>query len=369
MTGIIEGFVLGLLGFAPFVHANLLIQLAGITGLAGVCVFAGVHLVSSVFPAVLFASPFGAHAAATAESRSSKPGEALRVMFHALFWGLLFAVCLAPFVFAFAPAAYAGFKPFAGHVLLLVALLFLSTQRSFFAFLCFALSGCLGFLVFSTPLVAEPLFPLLSGLFAVPALLAGNAFVKSGSDSFPLALVFIAALLGAFSPFLPAVSPALLAGAAFLFLGGAPFLAFATSLAASKGFYDLAFARLVGVARSGAAVVVREAPLGSAWETGAAFCVGAFACLALSLALLPWLSKQLERVRLGSFNLFFLAFLFFANLALGGPNAVFVLGAASAVGLLPVAFGVARANSMGALLVPSLLYFYGLDALALAVLY
>ena len=105
------------------------------------------------------------------------------------------------------------------------------------------------------------------------------------------------------------------------------------------------------------------------WLAGVSFATAAFAALAIALALFKPLCRALSRVRMRSFKYFFLLFIVCANALLGGFEALFILGVASCVGVLPLALGVPRSNAMGALIAPSLLHAFSLSALLLGLLY
>ncbi len=377
----LEGFLLGLTGFVPFAHVNLLLGFLGDVGIAFVAALAGSHLVFEAFPAILFALPSSAHSVSVLPGHqlvlAGQGFKALRATLYSAFYALLAAILFAPIAFALVPLLFDSIRPLIGYALLaLVALFYFRQEARLRGFFVFALSGSLGFLVFSVPLVAEPLFPLLSGLFAVPSLLysIGSEWPKVFEDArfeLPKRFALAGAVIGALSPLVPAVNPALLAGAAFLFLESKPiaFLSLSSGLAVSKAFYDLAYSQLVGVARSGAAAALLSAPVKDAWLAGVSFATAAFAALAIALALFKPLCRALSQVRMRSFNYFFLLFIVCANALLGGFEALFILGIASCIGVLPLALGVPRSNAMGALIAPSLLHAFALSALLLGLLY
>lgn len=377
----LEGFALGLTGFVPFAHVNLLLGFLNGVGISFVAALAGSHLVFEAFPAVLFALPSQAHSVSVLPGHrlvlQGKAFKALRATLYSAFYALLAAVLLAPVAFVAVPLLFNSVRPLTGYLLLsLVALFYFRQEARLRGLLVFVLSGALGFLVFSIPLVAEPLFPLLTGLFAVPSLLysVGSEWPRVFEDErlrLPKRFALAGALIGALSPLVPAVNPALLAGVAFLFLESEPvaFLSLSSGLAVSKGFYDLVYSQLVGAARSGAAAALLLVPVKDAWLAGVSFAAAAFAALAIALALFKPLCRALSRVRMRSFNYFFLLFIVLANALLGGFEALFVLGVASCVGVLPLALGVPRSNAMGALIAPSLLYAFALSAPLAGLLY
>lgn len=381
MLDFLEGFALGLTGLVPFLHTNFLVQFAGSAELVFVSALASSHLVFEAFPTVLFALPSVGHNVAALPGHQlalqGRAFTALRAMLHSVFFGAAFAVAFLPLWLVAAPLALPLAQQFSGYALLvLLALFYLSESKPLTAMLVFLLSGALGFLVFSTPLLAEPLFPLLSGLFAVPALLYSMgsewpALREGEAFELPLLLVFLGALLGSLSPFLPAVNPALLASVAFLFLESAPlsFLCLASALAASKNVFDLVSSQTLGVARSGAAAAIAAAPLKDPVVVAVASFASVCAALAVAFIVFKPLALAARRVPMRSFNAFFVVFLAIANFLLAGWAGVFVLAVAACVGVLPIALAVRRSNAVGCLIFPSLAHFFALDAVLLAWLY
>ncbi|HLD75995.1 MAG TPA: hypothetical protein VI874_03180, partial [Candidatus Norongarragalinales archaeon] len=128
---------------------------------------------------------------------------------------------LAPAFILIWPALYAWVGPWTGPVLVGVILIaWVQDGFSVKALGVFLGSGLLGATVFGLPL-QDPLFPLLSGLFCVPALLVSGDWreaVFTTAPSWKLSHAFLATVLSGFSVLLPALSPAFIGALAYFFI-------------------------------------------------------------------------------------------------------------------------------------------------------
>ena len=366
---VILGFLAGLIGLLPFLHLNFLISFAGPFGVLFVSAFGFASIVFSFVPGVFFGIPSDASGIAVLPSQEmARKGEglkALRLLVLSFFFGLIASVALLPLFWFLLPIISLAIKPFLGFVLLAVVLVFfLVNGVSFYAFFAFLLSGLLGLAVFNLPLL-DSLFPLLAGLFGLPALLFSfdekdgkPPVVKGGFLEVSLPLVLAGSLLGAFSVLLPALSPSFLASFAFLFLENSPesFLVLTGAIASSKAFFDLVSVFLLGKARSGFAAFFLGKQAGfidvaSAGLFGA--CAAVLAVLFFGNRLVFSFGEKFKKI------IFLLVVLgvFFTSGALG----LTVLLAATLVGLVPLVYGIDRANCVGALILPALLFAFGIS--------
>ena len=379
------GLAAGFSALVPFIHANLVLQFSG-------KFFSGWS--AAVFAVVLsfsrlcwesFASVFFAVASPN-QGASVLPGHrlalegkgvaAVSVMLRSFLLSLFFCVLLLPVAFLLMPFLRGFLMP--AIPFLLLGLFFLlvfseAAEKRFSAVLVFLLSGLLGFSLFSFPTVKEPLFPLLTGLFAFPALFTA----AQNEEKIPLQkkfffsispkLVFAGCLLGFFSGLLPAITPAFLASAAFFFFEASPFhfLSLNAAIVFSKLFYDFVSVATIGKARSGAAAVVMQSAGTMQFQDVLVLLFLGVAAFLLHYFLVRFksaaLADKISRLDHGRLNSFLFLFLAFSILLVSGPFGLFVSATAACVGLLPVLLGTKRAYSTGALIVPALLYYSGLN--------
>ncbi|PIO05902.1 hypothetical protein COT29_03670 [Candidatus Micrarchaeota archaeon CG08_land_8_20_14_0_20_59_11] len=375
LAGTIIGFLAGLL---PFLHTNLLLQfLPAVPALEGsvfVVALAFAHLVSETLPAVFFALPSAGQSASVLPAQElSLRGEgakALKLMLHGLFGGMAAALVLLPLAWFGVPLLYGAAKPLTWALLSGIVIASLWRDKEWKAAVVFALSGIFGFLVFSTPLLREPLFPLLTGLFGIPSLLnamRGERKAPKQKDckevKVGIPLVAVGAIAGVFSPLLPALNPAFLSAAAFMALGewsGEGFLVLSSSVMASKMVADFAGVSMLGKARSGAAAAVQEL-LGrpDAAQMGMMLGAAAFA-LCVSVAALLAAYRLFVGIRMGrKAYASLLVLIVLAVFAFEGTGGLFVCGVAAAIGVMPILSGTRRSYSMGALILPAILWSLG----------
>ncbi|MFA6049400.1 MAG: tripartite tricarboxylate transporter permease [Candidatus Micrarchaeia archaeon] len=376
------GVLAGLSGAVPFLHANLVLQsVQGILPAFALAVFA-VSICFSRLCFEAFSSTFllipseSSGATLLAGNRMARQGlgiEAVEIASRSFALALAASALILPIYLDFSGAAYSAIRPLALLLLALVVFSNIFSERSpgavARAFLVFALSGLVGFFALAET-GNSALFPLLSGLFGFSSILACGASRGLGRQEAcgsppPLhAEVFAGVALGAFSCFLPAMSPAFLAAFAFHFFEGKNergFIALNSGIVASKALFDFAALVSFGKARSGAAVAA--APAVSGGQIGiaeiAAVALFSFAVsLALFRALLPRMLSAADKLseNAGAFSALLFSGLFAAVFLLSGGSGLLVAGIATAAGLLPFLFGVRRSHSMGALIVPAMVF-------------
>lgn len=379
----LEGFGLGGLGLAPFMHTNLVLEMfppgAGWIGAVFAASLAFSHAAFEAIPAVFFGIPTADMAvSALPAHRMALDGKAmlaLGIITSSLVLGVLAAILLLPFALAFIPLAYQSVRPVTAPLLTLVVLGMFVGERSIKGAiggaLVFVLSGTLGVLALQTPVVdGDALFALLSGLFGFPALLASwgseNASVDTGLKTvarIPLRFVLAGAIGGALSGLVPAVSAVMVSALLFIFLEGSTreFLTLNSALAGSRLVFDTLATQTIGKARTGGAYAVLTA-LGPNDPLGLSIAIGMGVAALIGAALITgliarqagrWLSRPAVNKRLVTM-VFAITLLSIA--VRGGPAGLLVAATGAAVGSLPLLLGVKRSNAMGALVLPAILY-------------
>ena len=380
ITEFFQGLALGATGLIPFFHTNLVIELFKPSGslLVAATALSFSHLVFESIPAIFLFTPTDSQPVSSIPAHNlameGKALYALKLVLFALFASVLFSILLLPFFSIILPPIFYAVKPYAGLALIaVVAIVFFQEHKSNsianFAALFF-LSCLLGKIVFDTPL-QNPLFPLLTGLFAAPVLLESifsnqskKAEFKEQDDSFPkisFKLVFAGVLLGALSGLLPALSPSAIAAVAYLFFSTQPatFLVLSTSIVCSKLFYDFFYSIFLHKARSASAALLLNAKLSNPdfllLEITAVAAIAACSLILLLSAkkLLLFFNKMGEKVFSTAILALILLWLSYSQGALG----LLALTACALVGLLAGQYGVKKSACTGALIIPTILYF------------
>ncbi len=344
----------------------------------------GVRMALQFLPSILIGVPEGdTQISLLPGQRMRKEGrglEAIAVCAFSVVLAVAAALVLSPLIMPFMPATFAFVKPLTGWLLAVaVAALLLDereARRICLAAVVFFLAGTLGAVTWNLPLL-DPLFALFVGFFTMPALLHGE---RIGGEDKGLAqkteslrirpllpYILLGVVLGGLADLLPGLStPAQIAVFAALFVPldePARFLSLVAAIEASHTAFALTSSATVGVARVGViAMVAQNSPIRPA-DLPALMGVFAFSVGAGALALL-WIGKRVMKhwqkidwTSLGRMLATYLVFVIFIN---DGWLGVLTLATATAIGMLPAAWGVRRTHVMGALILPAMLHAFGM---------
>ncbi len=373
------GFVLGFAGLVAFLHTNSILQLSsqflpqGFSKAVFASSLSFSKLVFELIPTIFFFIPSFSYGVSILPAQKlfyeGKGLFALKTILASFFHSMVFSILLLPLVLLSLPVLNSFVSPIVGWILLLVvaASLFSKEKRwaSVFAFL---LSGALGLVLFSKPLLQEPLFPLLSGLFGIPAIFFSLNSRKppqredAGMVRVDLKIVFMGVGLGALSGLLPAMSPVFLVSLLFLVLeplGESVFIQASASTLVSKTFFDFVAFNAIGKARSGA-VAFASSELADGGNLLLALTAGA-ASLFLAIALMLLLYRRFSALSLlggNGVSLAVLALVFGAVFYFNGFLGLFVLAVSACVGVCTNFLGVNKTTLLGALLLPSLAFYF-----------
>ncbi len=400
----IEGFLIGLLtgialgtvsGLVPGVHANTVASL--LLGVQGALIaFFGPHTVAISMFAALITHTFidiipstflGIPDADTAIS--VLPAHALCIEGHgqeavrisAL--GSAGAVAASMPVFAIFFCLLPEVQPYIdwwiGIILLFVAgLLIVYSDSPGWSLAVFSVSGLLGAFTFHFSYLAwhlcgssSLLMPLLSGLFGISVLLTSShgrmprqEFDGIGMDGRALAKhTGLGTLAGAVVGWLPGLSNA--TANAVLSLGvdyGSErrgYIAATSAANTANAFLGLAALFALGRTRNGVMVALASQdlpPLTLLLCTGAAAALIAY----LLTVLLSGASHHLEGFDMRRMNRCVIAFIVLLSFVLTGPFGLFILVLATLTGLVPTIVNIRRVACMGAVMLPIMLYSFGL---------
>jgi len=238
-----------------------------------------------------------------------------------------------------------------------------------------ALAGGFGLLTLPSSAFADPLFPAITGLFGVAGLLNG----LRGENRVPEQLDGISPLkpknlleggvLGSLAAGIVALLPAIGPGEASYLLmklfkktSASLYLIIVGCINAANLLFSFLFLYLLGKTRTGAAAALERLGLLDAPTlvavTGASLvsaAAGAWLCLWLAKAA----AKKISQVNYRSLNAGVICFLGAIVFLLQGLPGLLVLVVGTAIGLVPLAFGVRRAHAMSYLMVPTLAYYLG----------
>lgn len=397
LLGIGAGVVTGLL---PSLHPNTVLfislpfyiesKLPALSFLSFAVGLSVTHTFLDFIPSVLLGAPDpGTALSILPGHRYMLQGKAYKAIKLTVFGGVfasLISLALLPLLFFLIPPLYDSITPYL-HLVLIIVLSFLlygeqGRTKRLSSLLILLLSGLLGVGVFSSPLANQNyiLFSVFSGLFGVPTLVISSRSErevpvqeseveiepkKSCKASF---YGFISGLIAGMLPGLGSSQSAFLVRRIKKF----PLRDFITALGGintTNILFSVLALYLIGKPRSGAALIVRD--ILADFSFYHVFLVLGLSVLTLSLAapltlvLAKKAIKVIRRFDYRKLAYLVLAVIFSGTFVLNGWFGFLVLITSSSIGFLTLFLGTRRGYCMGALLVPTILYYAGYSLPAL----
>ncbi len=414
LVALVLALVLGLLaGLLPGLHPNsvgaiLINALGNDPVLPFVLVFMlGMHSVLEFLPSIFLGVPDADTEISVLPGRrmflEGKATEAMLICAVSAVLAAGGALLLSPMTMAVLPAIFVAVKPWTGWLLVAaVAALLLSEWKREknkndmaaqsevllgkikhvgLALLVFVLAGALGSMALNGPM-PDPLFALFVGFFTMPTLLGTGEEAKADGAGGPaeirqqpvhllkldfLPFVLVGLVLGGLADLLPGIStPAQIAVFASLLVpveDARHFIALVAAIAASHAAFALTAAASIGVTRVGAVALANSVMPIRAGDLP--LLMGAFAlAVGLGALVMMGLGQKLARywkeIDLKMLGRLLAVYLVCAVGLTDGWMGLAVLATATAIGVLPLLWGVRRTHVMGAIIGPSLLHAFGI---------
>jgi len=251
--------------------------------------------------------------------------------------------------------------------------------------LIFLLSGFWGLLVLNLRFLPSDkvMFPLLSGLFGLSTLLISlkekshlpqqskDEKIKISKKKLLIGIVS-GSIFGIVAGFLPAIGVSQTAIISQAFTGlteTRAFLVLVSSIVIANEIFSLSSLYLVSNPRSGASVALQK--LVPNFDSNMFYLViGSFAISFGFAAIVVWfiskvIYKKLVKIDYEKVNIFVILLLSFLVFVFTGISGLFVFFVSGALGFLTASIGVRRSTCMAVLLLPSFLFFSGLEPLIL----
>lgn len=400
LLGTLAGVILGILsGLIPGLHTNTFaaaisaasVPLALVFGADGICCLLIscmiVHTFLDAVPSTFIGVPDVDTVLSVLPAHqlylSGKGEEAVRLSALGSLWGFVYAIPLFAAFYFVLPMFQTEIDWAIGLVILTAAgLLIVFSKTPFWALLMFLVSGLLGvfsmrFSYFSFGVfgAGEVLLPLLTGLFGIPALLhALRANPAYAEQSFSGIFVskketavntikgtFAGAIVGWLPGFSSGTANALLAfhRSGDYELNPRGYLLSTSAANTANAVLGLAALYAVGRMRSGALAAVAEFPLPNIFMLLAA--AGASAAAAYMLTVLfSKTGKYIAKVNQKMLSASVLIFLIILTAVFCGPFGLMILILSTAVGWIPAKLGIPRLYCMGAIMLPVMLFSFGL---------
>ncbi len=388
--GIIFGVVAGLM---PGLHPNNTIPIiVGMSflfsplGAAIVLVSSGIiNIFVNFIPSIILGAPEDGTVLSVLPGHKmlmeGRGFEAIKLSVLGGLGGILFSILILP-VFAFTiPPVYELIRPHIHFILIPAVVWMLWSEKKYgklFAILTFFASGFLGLIVLDYSDAA--LFPLLSGLFGLPTLLIAIWSKTSLPKVFEereqkmktrelLKSISIGSIGGIIAGLLPGLGSAQSTALTQQVFrekdrDGRKFLISIGAVSSSDLVYSLLALYLIGNPRSGIAVAVSKLI-----EVGFNELLMLISVIIISTGLGVFLTLKLTRISLkflkqlnySKLCLWTLIFIYILIFIFSGPLGLIIGTISMFIGLIPNYTNIRRTHSMGCLLLPTILWFTGIN--------
>ncbi|MBI5355259.1 MAG: tripartite tricarboxylate transporter permease [Candidatus Aenigmarchaeota archaeon] len=374
------GILLGVFtGLMPGIHVNtvsallLAVPFAPLNFAALVLALTVTHTFFDFIPSVYLGAPEEETALSVLPGHKmllqGRGYEAIALSASGALGGIVLMVLFLPLILITMPSLYGIVSQHIGFLVFLVAL-FMVRENTIKAVVVFLLAGYLGmaFLDYSENI----LLPILTGLFAIPSLIESlktETSIPIQSDELGLdkKVIFQGSLAGFLSGIvvgiLPGIGSSTAASLTQEISKEEGFLASLGAIATSSSLMSIISLYLIGKTRSGAAAAIKQVMnIGLndvLFLVFLALVVGVVA-FAGSLATARVFWRVLRKVEYRKLSLGTIALLATLTLALTGINGLLVLVLSSAVGQLAPRWGLKRSLNMGVLMVPTMVYYFGM---------
>jgi len=387
------GIVLGVLtGLLPGLHPNtvfvLVLSLATLfTGFPVICtlVFIISLSVSNVFldfiPSILFGAPDPDSCLSVLPGHQMlMTGRGYEAVFLSAMGGLgatLLTIATLPLLLLAIPGIYSQIHPFI-HVLLIavVGWMVWTERKRGWALLVFLLAGLFGMITLNTLPSNLSMFPALTGLFGFSGLIVSfygksklpeqkkTARMQLGSMK-GAAAGWLAGMLAGLLPGIGSSQAAVVTSQAFR-TKTKDFLVSLGGINAANIIFTLVAFYTLGKTRSGAVSAIAQlTPSISINELTllmAAALMTALLSVVLTLKAAGIVTTRIHSISYRKLNLSIIIFLLAAVAILTGPLGLLVSLAGTLLGIAAIKLGIKRSHMMGFLILPTILYFSGLEA-------
>jgi putative membrane protein len=382
ITGLLPGVHINLVSVLLFSVSPFLLRYVDVLCLCSFIVsMAVMHSFLDVVPSILLGAPDSEEGAMLLPGHrlllEGRGFEAIKLTLIGSLFCLLISVALLPLLLRLMVFIDKPLSKYMGVVLgMLVIFLLMRDSRRWKNLLVFLLSGVLGLIVLNTALLKDPLFPLLSGLFGISALISGlSAKIKIPEQKDTDSVwdikrsTFAKSLLGGsfagvITAFFPGIGPAQGAALSTTFLkdlGDEGYLVLVGGIGTVNFVMSLVALFAISKARNGAVLVVMEL-VGSISEfqlflllAVSIFVAGV--AMIISLRISKVFAEYIVKIDYQATSVAVILFVVFLVFVMTGWVGLLVLAVSTSLGILISYWEVARSHSMGCLILPVLLFF------------
>jgi len=389
---IIIGIILGTItGLTPGIHINLIaaIVMAGSSRLLEYfpALYIGTTLISmavthtflDIIPTTFLGAADSDNALTLLPSHrllmEGRGLESIKLAIFGSFFGLVAIIILTPVIIGHITAAYEIIKDYIQYILIGISIIIIKKSKEpKIAILVFILSGVLGVVVFSLKTLEQPLFPLLSGLFGISALILGikNKInipeqikdLKLNIDNLKIFTnIIVSCIASLFTSFLPGLTSShttAVASAINEIKDEKDYIIVNSAINTISMFLSLIALYSIDKARSGVIVtlsnIMSVGKLQILYFTAVCL-ITAFIAIFLTLKLERIFSKFMPRLNYKRLCSCIIGFLLILTILISGGIGIIVLVISTCVGIFCLLTNIERIHLMGTLILPVILYF------------
>ena len=376
----IIGLLLGIIsGIVPGIHPNLIALLVAGTLLENreiiIFVAAMSYTFLSTIPTIYLSAPDADSALSLHPSQkyavNGRAHEAVILILIGTLISLSFMMALMPLFKKILKPFYHSIENLIPFLLLITALfLILHQNKKIMAAIIFVLSGALGYAALNINLT-DPLLPLFTGLFGIPALIVGmqstnvrQKITQPKLSKKSLKIILVSLFYGSFFSFLPSLGPAQAATVQTHFSKNTSkkdFLILMGCLSTINTIFSIVTLMELNAARNGAIAIIRD--LGSIDlkmlnDLLAISLIIAFPSTLLCLCISRGFIRIKNSVNQKMLSRIIILFLFSITLLISHLPGIMLLIFATVLGYLPYKINVTKTTLMGSLMIPTMIFYF-----------
>jgi putative membrane protein len=380
-TGLIPGIHTNLISMSLISISPILLKITSpLTLVAFIISMSITHSFLGVIPSTFLGAPDADNALTALPAHrlllQGKAYDAIRLTVIGSLGCLITGAALAPVMFLFMKYVYPFLNARMFWVILIpITYIIFRESRRWYNLAVFLFAGTLGFLVFNTPSISEPMFPMLSGLFGTSILIASFMDKINIPEQKPQTTInlpkkekimaltggFIAGALTSFLPGLGSSQGAVLAQAAFRKLSEHGFLILVGGINTVNFMLSIIAYYAIEKARNGSIIAVST--LIPSFNltlilifVSAGLIAGGFATK-LSLTLTNLFIAIIRKVNYQMLTAGVIGLIVIMTLILSNVWGILILVVSTSLGLISIRLNIAKCHLMGCLLLPVLFYF------------
>ena len=391
LLGCAAGIITGLV---PGIHTNT-VAIIALSGAAILTQFfpllaVGVFLVSMVvihsfidfIPSIFLGAPEAETALSVLPGhRMLMQGEGYHALVLTVIGGIgafIIGFAILPIFFLFLKPSYPYLSLIIAPIILVFSIVFIllekSLKKKLWSLLVFLFSGVLGLVVLNSTNIKQPLFPLLTGLFAISTLsisMLGTKKMPKQNLDIKVKLFtrskFLDYLKASFSSVIVSILPAIGAAQATIIAQGfvrfknhKDYLVIIGGINTVSSIFVLTTFFLIGKARTGVMASLQQI-MTLDWHSYAVLLAACFVAAGLgvifTLKIGKYIASKIWKIKYRKLSLGTIAFLLVLTFFFSGAIGLFVVSVATAIGLLAPLVGIRRIHAMGVLVLPVVFYF------------